>query len=276
MKTSKYLALGFLVISLTPVFGQPTVTDFPRRQRPPIEVDPNTGLPIETTLTKFNLDFSGGTPAQLVKAIEKATGKPLNVIISDEDAAAQLPPLKMTDVVVPQLFAALEVASRKTIIVNVGQFGNVNYSQQQSSYGFKTPDNGTDNSIWFFYVDKPTLPPAVLTEKVCHFYSLDPYLKRGFTVDDITTAIQTGWKMAGVTSPPELDYHKETKLLIAFGEPDKLKTINDVLGTLPQLESTYWQNMNQNVFTLQQQVKELQNKVSAQTTNAVSEEKSGK
>ena len=74
----------------------------------------------------------------------------------------------------------------------------------------------------------------VSTEKVCRFYSLAPYLDRGFTVDDITTAIQTGWKMAGVI-PPELNYHKETKLLIAFGEPDELKTIQDVLNALPTI-----------------------------------------
>jgi hypothetical protein len=53
-------------------------------------------------------------------------------------------------------------------------------------------------------------------------------------VDDITTAIQIGWKMAGVTPSPELDYHKETKLLIAYGEPDQLQTIEDVLQALPK------------------------------------------
>src|ERR1039457_3436403 len=31
---------------------------------------------LEPTLTKFNLDFPGGTPKQLVTAIEKATGRP--------------------------------------------------------------------------------------------------------------------------------------------------------------------------------------------------------
>lgn len=38
----------------------------------------------ESNLTKFNLDFSGGTPKELVAAIQKAMGRPLNVIVPEE------------------------------------------------------------------------------------------------------------------------------------------------------------------------------------------------
>jgi peptidoglycan hydrolase CwlO-like protein len=44
--------------------------------------------------------------------------------------------------------------------------------------------------------------------------------------------------MAKDSSPPELHYHQETKLLIAFGDPDELKTIDDVLKTLPESNAT--------------------------------------
>ena len=214
MKISKYLALGLLVISLTPVFGQPTPSK-------------TNSAP---TLTNFNLNFPGGTPAQLVKAIEKATGKPLNAIIPDKDADVQLPPLKMNDVVAPQLFAALEVASRRVVAVSNPGFGS--YSQFATAFGFKTADSPlSDASIWYFHADKPLIPP-VIQNKACRFYPLAPYLERGYTVGDITTAIQTGWKMQGDTSPPEISFHKETKLLIAVGEPDKLEVIDDVLKVL--------------------------------------------
>jgi hypothetical protein len=225
MKISKYLALGLLVISLTPVWGQPS----PK---------PATDTP---ALTKFNLDFSGGTPTQLVKAIEKAMGKPLNVIIPTEDADVQLPPLKMNDVDVAQLFKALEAASIKQIAVVSGTYysgygsQNSSYSTFVTSYGFKTEGKLSDNSVWYFHADKPSLPPMVSTQKICRFYSLAPYLSCGFTVDDITTAIQTGWKMSGDASLPQLNYHKETKLLIAFGEPGKLDVIDTVLKALQPL-----------------------------------------
>lgn len=84
----------------------------------------------KSTLPKFDLDFNGGTPAQLVKAIETATGKPLNVIINKEDANVELPPLKMNDVSVAQLFQALEAASRNQRYVH--------HTLYNMSYGFKT------------------------------------------------------------------------------------------------------------------------------------------
>jgi hypothetical protein len=243
MKISKYLALGLLAISLTPVFGQPTPQtpgDFNQRLQTIINKADGSSESQTQNLTRFNLDFPGGTPKDLVAAIEKATGKPLNVIIPIENADVQLPPLKMNDVVTPQLFMALEVASVKQVAVVTSTFGGgrsgpASYSTFESNYGFETGGKPTDNSIWYFHVSKPSLPLAVPTEstqKICKYYPLEIYLNRGLTVDDITTAIQTGWKMMGETSPPEISFHKETKLLIAVGEPDKLEVIDNVLKAL--------------------------------------------
>ena len=61
----------------------------------------------EPALTRFNLDFPGGTPKELVAAIEKAMGRPLNAIVPDELADTKLPALKMNSVDVAQLFSAL-------------------------------------------------------------------------------------------------------------------------------------------------------------------------
>ncbi len=222
------------------------------------------------TLTAFSLDFPGGTPAQLVKAIEKAIGKPLNVIINKEDENVDLPALKMSDVYLPQLFSALETASRKTIAVsNPGSYVG-SYSQFSAGFGFKTADTVTDTSVWYFHVEKPSLPPVISTQKVVHYYSLAQYLDRGFTVDDITTAIQTGWKMSSETSLPELNYHKETKMLIAYGEPDKLKTIAEVLNTLPQssINVATAKEYDNYIEHLKSQVKELKDKMDAKPASA--------
>jgi hypothetical protein len=192
-----------------------------------------TGKP-EIVLTKFSLDFPGGTPKQLVAAIEKAMGKPLNAIIPPEHADTRLPPLKMSNVDVRQLFQALELTSQKTeAYVTPGYPGA--YQQSRTSYGFRTQSQQfSDESIWYFYVEKPNLPPAQVRTppKVCRYFSLSPYLERGQTVDDITTAIQTGWKMLGEDDVPKISFHKETKLLIAVGDPAKLETIDAVLQAL--------------------------------------------
>ena len=62
-------------------------------------------------LVKFDLDFPGGTPRQLVEAIDKGSGKTLNAIVPDEFANLHLPAIKMKAVTVYELFQALhEVA----------------------------------------------------------------------------------------------------------------------------------------------------------------------
>jgi hypothetical protein len=193
----------------------------------------------EPALTKFDLDFHGGTPRELVAAIEKAMGRPLNAIVPDDLVATRLSALKMNSVDVSQLFAALLMASRKSETVpNPGYgAGYGSYQISQTSCGFKTEGRPSDDSIWCFFVEKPPLPPVHAPQKVCRFYSLAPYLQGTATVDHITSAVQTGWKMLGDASPPSISFDKDTKLLIAVGEPNKLETIDAVLKALQTPES---------------------------------------
>jgi hypothetical protein len=200
-------------------------------------------------LTRFSLDFAGGTPKALVAAIQQAMGKPLNAIVPDEYADMKIPPLKMSNVNVQELFSALEQASRKTQVYGTGPYYGSglpgSFQQVTTSYGFQQgPGALTDDSIWCFYATKPPTPPIGTGDtKVVRFYSLSPYLRatsgdRHLTVDDITTAIETGWKMVGETSPPKISFHKDTNLLIAVGEPNKLETIDAALKALaPQASS---------------------------------------
>ena len=188
-------------------------------------------------LTTFNIDFPGGTPHELVLSIQKATGKPLNAIVPDEFADTKLPPLKMNSVNVFQLFHALRLASSRTeayVVAGASSGRYQSYSQKITGYGFDTEANPVnDDSVWYFHVDKvPTPPPPPAPEKICRFYALAPYLDRGLKVDDITTAVETAWKMTGEKSPPEISFHKDTKLLIAVGDPEKLATIDSVLQAL--------------------------------------------
>jgi hypothetical protein len=91
-----------------------------------------------------------------------------------------------------------------------------------------------ENSIWYFHWDRgrERAPWQVLSSKVCKFFQLEPYLDAGYTVEDITTDVETGWKMLEVTNPPQISYHKDTKLLIAVGEEEIVNLIGDVLKQL--------------------------------------------
>jgi hypothetical protein len=184
-------------------------------------------------MTKFDLNFAGGTPKELVAAIQNAMGRSLNAIVPEEFAEVKLPALKMEHVNVAQLFEALTASSRKSEAVRTSGYPN-NYQITTTGYGFRQGSQAviSDDTIWYFYVEKPVGPPSYPTAKACRFYSLAPYLEHHFTVDDITTAIETGWKMLGESPSPMISFHKDTKLLIGVGEPYQLETIDAVLKAL--------------------------------------------
>jgi hypothetical protein len=231
MKKHLLMLLGGLILSFNLACAQP--------------ISPFTGLPVLVTATnslpKFDLNFPGGTPKDLVKAIEKATGKPLNTVIPDEYADLNIPAFSVKNMTVAQLFEILIQASKKTERFavldprdhSIGGNGSDVYSYD-STYGFRTEGVPTENSIWYFYWDRGAQRATwqIMSSTVCKFYQLEPYLEAGYTVEDITTAVQTGWKMLGVTKPPEISYHKDTKVLIAVGEEDKVNLIGDVLKQL--------------------------------------------
>ena len=209
MKFIRLLVLWTVVPTIAPVFAQPASS----AQATVTEAQPK--------LTKFDLDFPGGTPGELVAAIQKALGRPLNAIIQSQDAKVQLPALKMSGVDVAQLFRALTAGSNRQT------FNRAGYAELQ--LGFETVGQLSDDSIWFFFVRQPALPP-----KTTQFFLLTPYLKNGLTVDDITTAVQTAWKMSGSTEGATLSFHKETNLLIAAGDSQSIGTVMQALAALRQ------------------------------------------
>jgi hypothetical protein len=195
------------------------------------------GTESRPALTRFDLDFPGGTPADLRQAIERASGKPLNLVIPIDAANTPLPPLKMRSVTVSDLFNALRMASQATSRSETrvytkrqksisGEYqGPAFYIADYIRYDFQTVDHQpTDESVWYFSSGINEKPTA------CRFWQLAPYLET-YTVDDITTAIQTGYKMLGDTAPT-INFHKETKLLIAVGAEGKLALIDAVLQQL--------------------------------------------
>jgi hypothetical protein len=231
MKQIILLLATVFFVSFQLTFGQPGPTlqetyQQLRQRREAVRSPDSTPVP---ELKRFDLNFPGGTPKELVEAIEKASGKPLNAIIPDELANMRLPALKMNVVTVPQLFEALGAATTKT---QTYMYQN-QVSQQLTSYGFKTHRPYGDDEIWHFYYDRANPPQE---PKVCRFYQLGPYLDT-YKIEDITTAIETGWKMLGETERPEIKFHKDTKLLIAVGEPSKLVLIESVLAQLNQGKS---------------------------------------
>jgi len=237
MKAKYFLPCFLLLVMAATSFAQQPATVFTERLQSVIRAQESGGG--QSNLTKFDLDFPGGTPKELIAAIQKASGRPLNAIVPEEFADTQLPALKMKNVSVQQLFQALEKASLKTYngmhVSGYGfQSGSIQPGQINMGGSFIPGASGasTDaDTIWTFYNSSPkvTNSPA---PKICRFYSLARYLESGTTVDDITTAIKTGAEMLGAGPGPTIRFHKDTKLLIAVGEPSKLEIIDSVLKAL--------------------------------------------
>jgi hypothetical protein len=168
---------------------------------------------------RFDLDFPGGTPVELIRAIEKASGQSLNVIVHDDSASVQLPALKMRNASLPDFFMALGESTTRRVKVAGGG------SSLVPLFHFQSMGRGKD-AVWYFYTNKTEEPPSI-----CRYYQLADYLDE-YSVEDITTAIQTGWKLLNVAPQPQLKFHRETKLLIAVGPPEQLQTIDSVLMEL--------------------------------------------
>lgn len=180
----------------------------------------------------FDLDFSGGTPLELVKAIEKALGTNVNVFIPTEHANYRLPPFRVNQVSVFTLFNTMRQLSNKYVQVRGPSTtgGPIQNYQVPVGYGFTSDTQLIGRYLWRFQVTEA--PPELEPLKSCKFFQLAPYLQNNLRVEDITTAITTGWDLMGLKKQPEMQYHKETKMLIAFGEAAHLEVIASVLKEL--------------------------------------------
>lgn len=172
-------------------------------------------------LPVYNLNFPGGTPGQLVTAMTAASGKPVNLVIAEELANVRIPPVQVNQVTTPMLLGALNFEGSR--LTDNGQRLENYHTDFQIAAGSNPRD---PNAIWCLRSSD------FRTGIVARFYLLSKYLEAGLSVDDITTAIQTAWKMTGAEDLPKLSYHKETNLLIVVGPTPEIPIVESVLREL--------------------------------------------
>jgi hypothetical protein len=188
---------------------------------------------------RLDLDFPGGTPEELIMTLRVEAGQSVNAIIPDDVADTQIPAMSLRNVTLEQLFQAIEAASRKTALYPMstarssapGRPPVVSYQSYETGYGFRTVGERGENAIWHFYREDAPVVPEPKPPRAVRFHQLAAYLDT-FSVEDITTAIRTGWDLLEAENEPRLKFHEETKLLIAVGDPELLETIDNVLDRL--------------------------------------------
>jgi hypothetical protein len=170
----------------------------------------------------FSLDFPGGWPQDLIEFIEHATKKKPNIMISPSMREVKLPGFTLQNVTMDDLFQALNALAGDEI------------------KGIWQP-TGTREPIWIL---NPTPPPARAPGQGVYKNQTPPsgtsvrvfpvgkYLA-DYTVDDITTSIQTAWDL-GDESSAQLKFHKDTNLLLAVGSGEKLQLVAQVLAALEE------------------------------------------
>jgi hypothetical protein len=159
---------------------------------------------------KFDLSFPGGTPDELAVAMRKAgekswkIGFALNVLVPSELKDVRIPPMELRSVDFVTVFQSLN-----RLLGNTMQWISIGPGEVWVLY--RPPDNRKTKA---FYVGN---------------------LLRKFKVDDITTAVQTTWRMAAKDAAalkPELKYHQDTQLLIALASSAQLETAGEVFTQL--------------------------------------------
>jgi hypothetical protein len=149
----------------------------------------------------FDLAFPGGPPAKLVEALEKASGQKLNALLPPNLSTSAIPRMELRSVNVTTVFNSLN----QVLVL--------------------------DENLRWFPVDNVWILQSGTDRRNSQVFYVGHLLSK-FKIDDITTAIQTTWKLAGKESKTELKYHQDTQLLIALANKPQLETVTEVLREL--------------------------------------------
>jgi len=173
-----------------------------------VSAAPNEELPV------FHIDFPGGSPADLIQSVAKASGTRPNVIIPAYVANVTIPKFTLQNVNTYQVFDALNM------VTDEKGLPNVRWISEGSKAG--------PNRVWTL-AKAPAKPKA----ETCQVTFIG-YLLESFELEDINAAIRASWEMLSKSSTASLKFHKETKLLIAKGDDEELKLAAEVLKSLQQ------------------------------------------
>lgn len=195
---------------------------------PPAGIDPNTGQPImpQEPAVRMDIDFPGGPPEMLLDVMQQVSGQKFNVIVHPDTAKYQLPAFKLRDVTAAQVFLAMNA------------LGEPNFA---NGYWQRVPL--PDGEIWTLTAQRGQpagylagfVPPPANQQpqqaKQCRVFNLSQVLE-DYSIEDVTTAVQAAWDLMGGRDAGDIKFHKDTKLLIAFGNSQQVTVLQEVLSEL--------------------------------------------
>jgi hypothetical protein len=159
-----------------------------------------------------NVDFRGGTIADLVAAINSSGQNYFNVIGESADLAAPLPPFALRNADAYALAGALKELVKHR--------------------GLTIESNGGNPTSAVFVLTKlrttRSEPPLTF-----HSVQLAPYL-HDQTIEDITSAIRTAWELDPENDPKsmQLKFHPPTSILLVSGSGKAINVVMTIIAAL--------------------------------------------
>lgn len=215
--------------------------------------------PVQDPGPRLDFAFDNTPLLAVISAVQEryqnAVDRPLNVVVPNslsDLVRTNLITLKVSQVTVNELFQMLSQTSEMTVpyianwVTTPGSVKSVPlFRSGKGNFTFE-PLRGSDSSapptfllVGRFPADAPQPDgplvfrgdPVETEARLVQFYSLEPVLDR-YSVEDVTTAIKTGWELSGAKTQPTMKFHEETKLLVVAGDQYQHQMVNQVLSSL--------------------------------------------
>jgi hypothetical protein len=157
----------------------------------------------------IDIDFPGGKIPDYLRVIEQQNGVKPNVVVSKVAAELVLPPIRLKTVTVKDAVMAIEAL--------------------QWIDTYRIHIDSRNPSVLTIIAESQASGSGMSSVQV---FSVKTLLEDSVRIEDIVTAIETAWIMRSQQVSAKLKYHEETKLLIAVGNRDDLRTVENVLRAL--------------------------------------------
>ncbi|NQV33553.1 MAG: hypothetical protein HQ515_12750 [Phycisphaeraceae bacterium] len=184
----------------------------------------------------FNIDFPGGELKTLIEAIKTQNeGTIPNIMMNERAAETELPPFCMVNLRLMELMDALSIMNRGLRVENMS------------------------DSVFAVSAGDPAAESFVAIYDIRHL--LDPDNPQHFKMDDIATAIRTGWDMISFSTYPDMKVHQETSLLIIRGGKEEQAIAETVIKQLSGQQKQI--NTSTATTAIRRQLSVLQNRYDA-------------
>lgn len=214
-----------------------------------LAVGANEAEPREITPQTFDIRFPGGNLRDLTEAIKTQNEGIIPNIMMDEHAGSVLiPPFYLVNVSLMELMEALQYVDPRLEI------------------------DAPSEAVFAISAMEANIASFVAIYDIR--YLLDPNSPQHFNMDDIATAIRTGWDMIPLSSEPAMKVHQETNLMIVRGNKEEQVIAETVIRQLSDQQKQ--KNSSAASSALRRQLSVLQQRYDAlvKTIDSLREENS--